>query len=322
MTYITPRIIAMGFPASGGESMYRNSADEVYRYFETYHADLYKFYNLCSERAYNPDLFHGRVARYPFDDHHPPQLDTILPFCKDATDWLGKASNVVAVHCKAGKGRTGVMIACLLIYLEEKKHAESALEYFAEKRTSDGKGVTIPSQKRFVSYFSVICEKSRHRPPDAESGRSADKVDTERIHGNSTSPSAVQAHIPAATPPRTPPASSQASSPLSSLSGKKSKRSRQLGLGPLPERGIQDDGLETNYLTDGESADDAEDTLERESLDADEIKRGFKVCRAVTASAPFTFSNWKPMPRPLVSSRHMILCHCSSRNEFLMFKSD
>ena len=33
MAYITKRVIAMGYPASGIETIYRNSIDEVIRFF-------------------------------------------------------------------------------------------------------------------------------------------------------------------------------------------------------------------------------------------------------------------------------------------------
>ena len=60
-----------------------------------------------------PDCVH----HYPFDDHTSPCLDMVHPFCLDARRWLeAHADNVVAVHCKAGKGRTGLMVCCLLIH--------------------------------------------------------------------------------------------------------------------------------------------------------------------------------------------------------------
>jgi phosphatidylinositol-3,4,5-trisphosphate 3-phosphatase and dual-specificity protein phosphatase PTEN len=57
------------------------------------------------------------------------------------------------VHCKAGKGRTGVMVSCLLISLGICKSATEALQMFGRERTHDGKGVTIPSQARYVHYW-------------------------------------------------------------------------------------------------------------------------------------------------------------------------
>jgi hypothetical protein len=34
LTYITPRVIAMGFPSTGVEAVYRNPMPEVKRFFE------------------------------------------------------------------------------------------------------------------------------------------------------------------------------------------------------------------------------------------------------------------------------------------------
>ena len=149
--YITPNVIAMGFPSSGREGLYRNPLPEVQRFFETRHSGRYRIYNLCSERAYDASDFLGRVVRMPFDDHNPCQVEVIPRFCADIDSWLSKHSeNVVAIHCKAGKGRTGMMIACFLLHCGFRNTAEGALRWFGNVRTANGKGVTIPSQMRCV----------------------------------------------------------------------------------------------------------------------------------------------------------------------------
>jgi hypothetical protein len=57
LSYITPRIIAMGFPSDGLESVYRNSMKDVQEFFRRKHAGFFKVYNLCAERGYSDKSF-------------------------------------------------------------------------------------------------------------------------------------------------------------------------------------------------------------------------------------------------------------------------
>ena len=162
MSYITDRVIAMGFPSIGCEKVYRNSLIDVIDFFHTKHNDKVKIYNLCLEkdRIYNKNLFsNSSVGLFPATDHNPCPIKLILEFCIDICLYLLKNPNsVAAVHCKAGKGRTGVMICSYLIFSHLCETSEKAFRYYARIRTKDNTGVTIPSQKRYIKYFETFLQ--------------------------------------------------------------------------------------------------------------------------------------------------------------------
>ncbi|XP_023561052.1 phosphatidylinositol 3,4,5-trisphosphate 3-phosphatase TPTE2-like isoform X2 [Octodon degus] len=162
LTYVTDHIIAMSFPSSGRWSLYRNPIKEVARLLDTKHPDHYQVYNLCSERAYDPKYFHYRVRRIKIDDHNVPTLKEMLLFSKEVEEWLAQdKENVVAIHCKGGKGRTGTMVCTCLIVCRLFLTAKESIYYFGERRTDKTsstkfQGIETPSQNRYVDYFEKL----------------------------------------------------------------------------------------------------------------------------------------------------------------------
>nr|XP_031540452.1 phosphatidylinositol 3,4,5-trisphosphate 3-phosphatase TPTE2-like isoform X5 [Vicugna pacos] len=172
LTYVTERIIAMSFPSSGRQSFYRNPIKEVMRFLDTKHPDHYQVYNLCSEKAYDPRYFHHRVRQYMIDDHNVPSLIEMLAFSRDVEKWMAQdEKNIIVVHCKGGKGRTGTMICAYLLASEQFTTAEDSLNYFGEQRTDKStsnkyQGIETPSQSRFVGYFAQVKNTyNLHLPP-------------------------------------------------------------------------------------------------------------------------------------------------------------
>lgn len=154
LAYVTRGIIAMGYPSEGGEGLYRNPMSETVEFLNRYHKGRYRVYNLCSEKAYDATRFGGDVVKYPCSDLQAPPLYLIKLFCEDISSWLdADAENVAAVHCKAGRGRTGVLISCLLLWMRVCSKPEEAIRYYGDARTVNGRAVTIPSQIRYIHHF-------------------------------------------------------------------------------------------------------------------------------------------------------------------------
>ncbi|KAI4346636.1 hypothetical protein L6164_007517 [Bauhinia variegata] len=168
MSYVTDQILAMSFPAERMRAMYRNPLWQVKSVLDMKHHGHYKIYNLCIEENYDPAHFHDRVEAYPFDDNHVPSLEMIKAFCKSVDSWLSSdPKNIAVIHCMAGKGRTGLMVCSYLVYCG--MSAEEALQLYAERRTTNNEGVSIPSQRRYVGYWESVLSFSRCigiGPPD------------------------------------------------------------------------------------------------------------------------------------------------------------
>lgn len=166
LTYITPNLIAMGWPTEDYiEQQFRNPMDQVQKLLKTRHPNRHMVVNLCSERVYNKKAFEREYHSTRFPDHQVCPLWKVPVVCKTIVDFLQQhPENVAAVHCKAGKGRTGMIMACLLMHVKKAKRASEALAYYDRKRTYNGKGVTIPSQIRWVNHYEAIIREQGLRP--------------------------------------------------------------------------------------------------------------------------------------------------------------
>jgi len=168
LVYITRRIIAMGYPATGCESFYRNSFADVKQFLTEEHGNKYKVYNLCMEksRIYKKTAFGGpKVSLFPFQDHQSCPVKLMLEFCIDVCIFLLKDDeNVVAIHCKAGKGRTGTMICAYLLFTGVALNSVNAFEMYGTRRSKEKRGVTVPSQRRYIQHFETYLSCNFQRP--------------------------------------------------------------------------------------------------------------------------------------------------------------
>ncbi|XP_029936230.1 tensin-1 isoform X3 [Myripristis murdjan] len=158
LVYITERIISVSFPSSVEEQSYAANLREVASMLRSKHGHNYLLFNL-SEKRYDINQLNPKVLDFGWPDHHAPALDKICSICKAMDTWLSADShNVVVIHNKGNRGRTGVVVAAYMHYSNISASADQALDRFAMKRFYEDKVLPVgqPSQKRYVQYFSGL----------------------------------------------------------------------------------------------------------------------------------------------------------------------
>ena len=84
----------------------------------------------------------------------------LFQICHTMKEFLEKnPKRVVAVNCNHGKGRTGTIVCCFLLYCGIfKENAEIAMDYYAKRRfePDEGFGVTQPCQIQYINYFAKM----------------------------------------------------------------------------------------------------------------------------------------------------------------------
>jgi atypical dual specificity phosphatase len=101
------------------------------------------------------------AAHFPIVDMEAPDEHAAASWCQELERRL-EAGEIVAVHCRAGQGRTGTVLACQLIW-----SGASAIEALDRVRAINPRWVTSDVQVRFLARFSAFVLARRDAPPAA-----------------------------------------------------------------------------------------------------------------------------------------------------------
>ncbi|XP_028262154.1 tensin-2-like isoform X2 [Parambassis ranga] len=158
LTYITERIISVFFLPDLEEQRYRRNLQEVASMLKSKHQDKFLLLNL-SEKRHDITRLNPKVQDYGWPDLHAPPLDRICAICKAMETWLtSDPNNVVVLHCKGHKGKTGVIVAAYMHYSKISAGADQALTTLAMRKFCEDKVSSSlqTSQNRYIYYFGGL----------------------------------------------------------------------------------------------------------------------------------------------------------------------
>ena len=90
---------------------------DVSQFLNEKHPERFMIINLSGEK-YDAKLFNNTVINFDqWKDHHAPPLELLFVLVEKIHGFLSNDSdNIVVVNCNAGKGRTGTLICCYLLF--------------------------------------------------------------------------------------------------------------------------------------------------------------------------------------------------------------
>ena len=185
LVYITTRILTCRHPAmdsntsdadtgrggsraSPGMSGGRKLAAVAQLLEQRHGLDHVRVWNL-SEVDYDATLLHNQVVTYSFPGSPSPPLGMLLKLLMSLQEWLdAHPRNVAVVHCLTGQGRTCTVVTAFLTWMGQAGLGVSwqdTLQYVAECQSVPVQELTIPSQRRYLSYFQNMLDQVRPSQP-------------------------------------------------------------------------------------------------------------------------------------------------------------
>lgn len=152
LTYVTPRVIVIGSPYLS------DTLVQLKQFLNERHKSRYRVFNLSNEPEYNIEIDLENVESFTFNAGNPCPLSRIAYFCTSVASFLNShRENVIVVHCKTGKGRSCLLVACFLLHTGVCRTAEDAISLINQRRSPVFEdAISVPSQLRYVNYYELL----------------------------------------------------------------------------------------------------------------------------------------------------------------------